>query len=89
MISIDEKNRLITVNGKELQLGPTEFDILALLAKNPGKLLSRQQINKATRRDVPADSRLIDQVICRVRKKLGVKPSPIKTVQCYGYRYSK
>jgi len=78
------------VNGHPVQLTPTEFDLLAYLATNPGIALTRDQI--ATRvwgYDSEGETRLLDTHIAHLRAKLEQDPSHpnyIITVRNIGYK---
>jgi len=83
----------ITKNGKQVVLSATEFSILQHLAKNPGKVFSRQQIiNDIKGSSYPATERSIDVQILSIRKKLAevdgsdLNNSIIETVRGVGYR---
>ena len=43
-VEVDANARRVTVNGVEIELTPTEFDLLAYLLKNPGRVFSRDQL---------------------------------------------
>jgi len=43
-LSVDITKRCVTVNGEEVNLSPTEYDILKLLILNPGRVLTHTQI---------------------------------------------
>jgi DNA-binding response OmpR family regulator len=69
---IDEKTFSATMNGKPLDLTSTEFELLSLLVKNEGKLLSREFIMQNTK-GIQWESydRTIDVMISKLRSKLG------------------
>lgn len=83
--------RTCRVGTKEVDLTPTEFDLLAYLAARPGQALSRDAIH----RDVwghafDRGTNLIDVYVNYVRRKLEAVglPSTIETVRGIGYRYT-
>jgi two-component system KDP operon response regulator KdpE len=43
-LSVDFTRRLVTVSGAEVKLTPTEYDLLRVLVKNAGKVLTHQQL---------------------------------------------
>ncbi len=87
-VSIDRDARQVVLDGKHIDLSPTEYKLLAYLAANAGKALSRRQIlNQVWNYDYYGDLRTVDTHINRLRIKLGDKGKYIQTVRGYGYRY--
>lgn len=74
--------------GKRLELTPTEFRLLYVLARRPGWVLSRDQIVDAVRgADCVVGTRTVDgQVLC-LRRKLGPYGGYVETVRGVGYRF--
>lgn len=87
-VSIDQDARQVVLDGKNIDLSPTEYKLLTYLVTNAGKALSRRQIlNKVWNYDYYGDLRTVDTHINRLRIKLGDKGKYIQTVRGYGYRY--
>ncbi len=87
-VSIDQDARQVVLDGKNIDLSPTEYKLLTYLVTNAGKALSRRQIlNKVWNYDYYGDLRTVDTHINRLRIKLGDKGRYIQTVRGYGYRY--
>ncbi len=87
-VSIDRDARQVVLDGKNIDLSPTEYKLLSYLAANAGKALSRRQIlNQVWNYDYYGDLRTVDTHINRLRIKLGDKGKYIQTVRGYGYRY--
>ena len=87
-IEIDRLNHLVTVDGEELQLTPTEFDILRTLIQQPGRPYSRMELlDRCRGEDANSLERTIDVHIRSLRIKLGEKSSHIETVRGIGYRF--
>ena len=87
-VSIDQDARQVVLDGKNIDLSPTEYKLLTYLVSNAGKALSRRQIlNKVWNYDYYGDLRSVDTHINRLRIKLGDKGKYIQTVRGYGYRY--
>ncbi len=87
---IDMPARRVEVNGAEVALTPTEFDLLALLAKSPGWVFTREILmNKVWGYDYLGDGHTVDVHISALRKKIEVNNGPryIKTVWRVGYRF--
>ena len=82
---VDAQARRASVAGADVCLTATEFDLLALLAGNAGRVLSRQQLLGAVRRPgAAAGVRSVDVHVAALRAKLGTH-SPIRTVRGVGY----
>ncbi|MGD9883191.1 response regulator [Reyranella sp.] len=84
--------RLTAPDGSDVELTGGEFDLLAILAGRPGRVLSREQLLDLTRgRDATAFDRSIDSQISRLRRKLELdptRPTIIKTVRSSGYVFT-
>jgi len=89
-ITIDVKKHKVSVRGKPVAMSTTEFAILELLCRNPGWVLSRNQIITAIRGDnYPVTERSVDVQILGVRKKLGGRGKYLETVRGIGYRMAE
>ncbi len=90
-IVIDRGNRTVRQDNTAIELTPVEFDLLARLSENAGRILSRDQLIEAvTGRDYSVFDRSIDVHISSLRKKLGDDPRHpryIKTVRGAGYMF--
>ena len=87
-VAIDREARQVVLDGKNVDLSPTEYKLLNYLMSNTGKALSRRQIlNQVWNYDYYGDLRTVDTHINRLRIKLGDKGRYIRTVRGYGYRY--
>lgn len=92
-LTIDVNSRSITgVNGT-FELPPKEFDLLLFLAKNQGRIRTKQQIYEAVWQETYVyDDSNIMAIISRLRKKTEenpAKPKYIQTVKGIGYRFNK
>src|SRR5262249_2135064 len=68
---IDASRMKVTRAGRPIDLTPTEFQILAALARRPGRVLSRAQLLEAVRGgEVESFDRAIDAHIKNIRRKL-------------------
>jgi len=82
-LSIDTASRRVWVEGAEAVLSQREFDVLRVLAAEPGKVLTRAQIERASQvRDI-TESNALDVHIHNLRRKLGA--GRIGTVRGVGY----
>jgi len=89
-LTVDIPARRVEVNGTELALTPTEFDLLALLARSPGRVFTREILmNKVWGYDYLGDGHTIDVHISALRKKLEANSEQryITTVWRVGYRF--
>ncbi len=85
-VIIDPAARLVTVDGKPVELTAIEFDLLLALAENRGRVLSREQLlEKVWGTDFYGDTRVVDVHLGHVRQKLGREV--IATVRGVGYRF--
>ena len=92
-IVIDDAAKTVTADGDEVSLTPTEYDILKLLAKNPGKVYSPSDIYREVWKDEPFGSDSTVAVHIRhLREKVEInpnKPRYIKVVWGQGYKLEK
>jgi two-component system alkaline phosphatase synthesis response regulator PhoP len=90
-LRIEPDARRVWKNDQLLELTPIEFDLLYALARNRGRVLSREQlIEQVWGYDYYGDERVVDVHIGRLRKKLETDPSDpgfISTVRGAGYRF--
>ena len=86
------RRRLVAPAGEEIALTTGEFDLLATLARRPGRVLGRDTLMDLTRgRAWEAFDRAIDAQIARLRKKIEGDPSSpalIKSVRGVGYVFT-
>lgn len=80
----------VFINNEQLELTIGEFKLLELLAKQPGKVFSRNQIiEKINGSQYFATERSIDVQIAGLRKKLGEFKDAVETVRSVGYRFNE
>ena len=85
-LAIDTRTRRVTVSGHEIALTPKEFDILEVLAADPGRVVTRQEILEAAwDAHWYGPTKVLDVHIAALRKKLG-SPGLIETVYSRGFR---
>lgn len=86
-LQIDKAKREVTVKGTLVSLTTMEYQLLLMLANNPGKDYSRDDILNALKgTETELFSRSVDILVSRLRTKL--KPAaPIKTVYGSGYAF--
>jgi len=86
-LQIDLRTRRVTVDGDPVELTPKEFDVLALLATEPGTVFTRQRILE-TVWDAHwyGPTKTLDVHIASVRRKIA-HPDWIETVRGVGFRF--
>ena len=92
-VKLDESAHLATVvsNGRQIDLTPREFELLACLMRYGGKVLSREQLLRdAWGWEYLVETKTVDTHVKRLRDKLeaaGIDPALVETVRGYGYRF--
>jgi len=89
-LTVDLLARRVDIQGREVALTPTEFDLLALLAKSPDRVFTREVLmNQVWGYDYLGDGHTIDVHISTLRKKIELDPQQryIKTIWRVGYRF--
>ena len=80
-IKLDCESRRVFSKDREINLTAKEFDLLELLAHNPNKVYSREDLlNLVWGYEYPGDARTVDVHIRRLREKIEVNPSDPKYV---------
>ena len=79
---IDVQNMAITRDGVPVDVTPTEFRIVAMMARHPGRVFTRAQLLDASS---DAFDRAVDSHIKNIRRKLGARV--IESVYGIGYRF--
>jgi two-component system, OmpR family, response regulator CpxR len=89
-ITLDPGTREVLANGKRVDLTTFEFDILEMLMRAAGRVLSRDALmeNFYNRKATPFD-RSIDMHISHLRKKLEGGEGLIKTIRGVGYQFCR
>lgn len=88
---VDLASHTVTLAGRELEMKPREFDLLALLVANKGRAFTRDQIlERLWGQDYIGDTRTVDVHIRWIRQKLETvpgSPNRIVTIRGVGYRF--
>ena len=80
-LRMDLESRRLFIAGKEINLTAKEFDLLELMALNPGKVYGRESLlNTVWGYEYPGDVRTVDVHIRRLREKIETNPSEPKYV---------
>jgi DNA-binding response OmpR family regulator len=89
--ALDLAGRSLIVQGKPTDCPPKEFDLLAMLAQNPHRAFTREQLlEKVWDYSFYGDFRTVDVHVQRIRKKIEPdpeKPRYVKTVWGVGYKF--
>ena len=91
-VEIDPQRIRVAASGRPVELTPTEFQLLATLAREPGRVFTRGQLLDAIHGvAIESYERAIDAHVKNVRKKLEPepgKPRYVLTVHGVGYRFA-
>lgn len=92
-IELDDSAKKVTLDGEEVSLTPTEYDILKLLMQHPGQVFSPKEIYRKIWNDLPYGSENTVAVHIRhLREKLEINPAEpryLKVVWGQGYKCEK
>ena len=87
VLKLDAESRMISVNGKPVDLSMLDFRLLTVLISARGGVVSREQlIESAWGAESGISPRTVDTQLRRLRRKLGVASNQIQTVRGFGYR---
>ncbi len=85
---ISKDRHLVLLADRQIHLARKEFEILHLLASNPGKVFKRDRIlNNVWGEDVFVVERTVDVHLLNIRKKFGEYAGLIETIKGVGYRF--
>ena len=91
-LKVDFAQRLVQVNGQEVKLTPTEYDLLKALIKNRGKIMTRQMLlSQVWGTGYGTESHYLHVYIGQLRRKIEPDPAHprfILTISGVGYRFS-
>ena len=92
-VRVDPARRSVTVDGDEVELTATEFELVAHLARQPGRVFTRTQLLEAVHGEASdAYGRAVDAHVKNVRRKLEPdphRPQFVLTVHGVGYRFAE
>lgn len=90
-VVLDLDRHAVLVRGAEVKVPMKEFELLELLMRNAGRVLTRDQImDRVWGRDYPGDTKTLEVHIRRLRSKIEddpAHPQLIQTIRGLGYRY--
>ncbi len=87
-LTLEPEAHCATLHGSLIDLSPTEFALLHLLLRNPGRAFSRAYLlDTVWKEPYMSGDRSVDNAMLRLRKKLGDLGDAIETVWGVGYRW--
>ncbi len=90
-ISLNDSSKIVTVDGDTVNLTPTEYEILKLLMKNKGRVMSQKEIYESVRKELAFGAENTIAVHIRhLREKIEINPSEpkyLKVVWAHGYKF--
>jgi DNA-binding response OmpR family regulator len=92
-LTLDRRRMSVTAGTRSVAVTPTEFELLATLARHPGRVFTRTQLLDAIRgTEVESYDRAIDAHVKNLRRKLEVdaqRPRYVVTVHGVGYKFGE
>ena len=90
-VEIDSASRRATLNGEPIELTAREFDLLAFLVANAGRVVTRDEIlDSVWGAQRSTDSNVIEVFVCHLRNKIGDEQnSIIQTIRGVGYFFAR
>lgn len=86
---IDFARKIVRIDGEDVRLSPKEFGILSMLARQPGRVFSRDEIlAEVWHGESYVLDRTVDVHIARIRRKLGDEAYRLTNRQGYGYCFN-
>ena len=90
-VRMDVDRHVVTVGGETVPMPLKEFDLLELLLRNAGRVLTRGQlIDRVWGSDYVGDTKTLDVHVKRLRAKIEpdpANPRHLVTVRCLGYKF--
>lgn len=91
-VRVDRERHEVRVDGEAVTLPPKEFELLAFLVENAGRVLTRGQlIDEVWGSDYVGDTKTLDVHVRRLRSRVELdakEPARLQTVRGVGYRFS-
>ena len=88
-LRIDLESKMVYIDGTTVMFSKKEFEVLSLLASNPGKIYSRENLITELWKDAPyVLDRTVDVHIARIRSKLGNYKNYLTNRSGYGYVFN-
>lgn len=88
-LMVDLDRLRVSVCGVAVPLDGLQLRLLVHLAQHPDRVLSRAQLlADVWGLDPNRNPKVVDVLVCRLRKRLGVAPTLLQTVRGFGYRFN-
>lgn len=91
-VRVDVDRYVVTVRGEDMQLPLKEFDLLEMLVRNAGRVMTREQlIDRVWGSDYVGDTKTLDVHVKRLRTKIEENPSKpelLVTLRGLGYKFN-
>lgn len=85
-ITMDVDQHEVSIQGKPIEVSPTEFNLLQTFLANPGRILSKDRLlSEVWGVDTYADPNVVETYVSYLRKKFG-KGLPLRTIRGVGYQ---
>ena len=92
-VKIDLERRLVTLSGQTVELTPTEFDLLVVLARHPGRVFTRLELlDRVQGYAFEGYERTVDAHVKNLRQKIEPDPKEpryVQTIYGVGYRFGE
>jgi two-component system phosphate regulon response regulator PhoB len=89
-LRLDPERHRCAVEGEEVELTAKEFQLLEVLMRRPGRVMTREKLlDEVWGSDIAVTARTIDTHLKRLREKLGAAADLIQTVRGLGYRFAE
>ncbi len=86
-LTVDEPRHTVTVEGRDVVLTQKEFELLCLLLRNRGQVITRERlIEQVWGYAFTGETRTVDVHVRTLRQKLGPAGAYVQTVRGYGYK---
>jgi two-component system, OmpR family, response regulator CpxR len=87
-VKIVPGTREVWLSGRRVEITTTEFDILELMVRGAGRIISREELSAAIyQRPASPHDRSLDVHVSHLRRKMGPQGSLIRTVRGVGYLF--
>ena len=87
-LEIDIDRLRVRVGGRAVAVDGLQLRLLLHFARHPDRVLSREQLLAEAWRAGAHDPKVVDVLVCRLRKRLGVAARLIESVRSFGYRFN-
>jgi two-component system, OmpR family, response regulator CpxR len=88
-VRLDSRSRSVRTDGLEIELTAIEFDILEILVRSAGRVVSRDELmNILHQRESTPFERSVDVHVSHLRKKMEANRSLIRTIRGVGYQFA-